>query len=49
MNDVFVLDIRIGKNFPKDKWEADDLLAKEFEKMRMRFAAWRPEKPEGVK
>ena len=49
MNDVRVLCIRIGQNFPKDKWAADALLAEEFEKLRIRLAAWRPEKQEGAK
>lgn len=40
MSDVRVLCIRIGDRFPKDKREADALLAEEFEKIRIMLAAW---------
>lgn len=46
MNDVRVLCIRIGGNFPKDKWAADALLAEKSEEIRTMLAAWRPEKLE---
>jgi hypothetical protein len=49
MSDVRVLCIRIGDNFQKDKWEADALLAEEFEKIRTMIAAWRPGKLESGK
>lgn len=43
MSDVRVLSIRIGQNFPKDKWEASALWADALEEIRTMLAAWRPE------